>query len=170
MNITTASPSNSSLSALRGAVGEVVGVGDGVGGWDRLVWVWRVFWALDGLLALLWSIVERIASGEIVLEGVRAGEAVAMRGPLSDVAGSAVMRRVARGRTAPLRASRVRAVVPVCAVAGGRAVAGFDAASGWGLSSGGLVGAAPVLAVRVHHFSELAWDAGQSCVLIVPVC
>ena len=70
MNNTAALPPNLSLSALRGAVGGVLGAGDGLGCWDQVVWLWRIFWALDGLMATLWAIVYRLRAGEMALGGV----------------------------------------------------------------------------------------------------
>jgi len=143
-----------SLSALRGAVGGVVGAADDLGCWDRLVSIWRIFWALDGLIAVLWAIVHRLRSGEGLVVGAPSDER-----PV--VAGS--------------RLVRVRAVAGVRAVSGRRVLTGAVASVGRGgrlpIAWRGrvLVGVSPALAVRCRRFSELGWGSARNCALIVPV-
>ena len=143
-----------SLSALRGAVGGVVGAADDLGCWDRLVSIWRIFWALDGLIAVLWAIVHRLRSGEGLVVGAPSDER-----PV--VAGS--------------RPVRVRAVAGVRAVSGRRVLTGAVASVGRGgrlpIAWRGrvLVGESPVLAVRGRRFSELGLGSARNCVLIVPI-
>jgi len=150
-----------SLNALRGAVGGVVAASDDWNCWDRLVSIWRIFLALDGLIAVLWAIVHRLRAGdELVGEACSAGaasaERVAVAGPGS------VRRRVAAG---------------VRAVAGRRVLAGATASVGrvrryqrarvaFGRV---LAGVSPVLAVRCRRSSELGWVAARNCALIVPL-
>jgi len=144
-----------SLSALRGAVGEVVGAADEVGCWDRLVSIWRIFWALDGLIAVLWAIVDRLRAGDGLVGGACPAGTVLCRRP-----------------------GRVRAVAGVRAVSGRRVVTGAVASVGR-VRRGGralvawrgrvLVGESPVLAVRGRRFSELGLGSARNCVLIVPI-
>ena len=153
---------NLSLSALRGAVGEVVGAADDLGCWGRVVSIWRIFWALDRLMAVLWAIVDRLRAGETPLGlGCPAGAALGERPGVAE-----------------LRPVRLRAVAGVRAVSGRRVLTGAAAGgepcgawsqAGWGCRDRGLGGVSPVLAVRGRLFSELGWGASRSCVLIVPV-
>ena len=148
-----------SLNALRGAVGGVVGAADGLGCWDQVVSIWRIFWALDGLIAVLWAIVHRLRAGEVRLGGVcPAGAALGER-PV--VAGSGPVRR--------------RAVARVRAMAGRRVLTGAVASVGrvrrfaWvdrRRCDRGLGGVSPV---RCRLFSELGLAPSSICVLIVPV-
>ena len=157
MDNTVAAPPNLALNALRGAVGEVVGAADDLGCWDRLVSIWRIFWALDGLIAELWAIVHRLRSGEGLVVGAPSDER-----PV--VAGS--------------RPVRVRAVACVRAVSGRRVLTGAVASVGR-VRRGGraliawrgrvLVGVSPALAVRCRRFSELGWGSARNCALIVPI-
>jgi len=155
MNKTAGVSPSLSLSALRGALGEVVGAGD-VGCWDRVVSVWRIFCALDRLIAVLWGIVHRLRAGE-VLVGV-------------DCSAGAVV-------AAPVRR---RVVARVRAVAGRRVLTGAVASVGrvrryrrarvrWALRGRGLAWRAPGLAVRGHFSSEVGRGAGPNCVLIVTI-
>jgi len=164
MNNTAALPPNLSLSALRGAVGGVVGAADELGCWDRVVSIWRIFWALDGLIAVLWAIVHRLRAGDAVVGG-------------GCPAGAALGERAVVAGSGPVR---VRAVSGVRAVAGRRVLAGAVASVGrvrlgararvdWGRRGRVLVGVSPVLAVRGRWFSEFGWGVGRNCVLIVPV-
>ena len=147
-----------SLNALRGAVGGVVGAADGLGCWDRVVSIWRIFWALDGLIAVLWAIVHRLRAGEVRLGGVcPAGAALGER-PV--VAGSGPVRR--------------RAVARVRAMAGRRVLTGAVASVGrvrrfaWvdrRRCDPGLGGVSPV---RCRLFSELGWGSSRNCAPIVP--
>jgi hypothetical protein len=161
MNNTAVLSHDPSLSALRGAVGGVV---DAVGCWDRLVSVWRLFWALDGLMAVLWAIVDRL----------RAGNELVGRGYPAEVASGE------RPGVAVLRPVRLRAVAGVRAVAGRRVSTRAVASAGrvrrcerslvgWGWQGRVLVGISPVLAARCRWFSELGWGSSRTCVLIVPV-
>jgi hypothetical protein len=153
MDNTAAVSPDFSLSALRGAVGGVVGAADAVGCWDRLVSIWRIFWALDGLMAVLWAIVDRLRAGEMSLGlGCPAGA-------VSDE------RPVAAG----LRPVRLRAVAGVRAVAGRRVRRFSRPRVDWERQERVLGGVSAVLAVRCRWFSELGWGAARSCVLFVPV-
>jgi len=146
---------NLSLAALRGAVGDVVGVADEVGCWDRLVSIWRIFWALDALIAVLWAIVHRLRAGELVLGGECPAEAVS----------------VERGMVARFRPLRVRAVAGARAVASVgrvRVRVGVRVRVAWGRRGRELAWRAPVLGVRGRRFSELAVGASRIRVLIVP--
>jgi len=153
----------SSLRALRGAVGEVVGAGDAVGGWDRLVSLWRIFLALDRLIAVLWSIVDRLAEGEASLDGGCPAGAAAMLAERPDVAGFCLVRRGLRLRTAVLP------VVMRPVAAGVRAVAGAVAWPGTARRGRDMVRVSPDLAVRYQQLSELGWGTRRNCALIVPV-
>jgi hypothetical protein len=160
MNDTVAFSPNSSLTALRGAVGEVVGAGDAVGCWDRVVSLWRIFWALDGLIAVLWGIVDRLRAGEMVLEG---------RCPVGAVA---VLRE--RAGRAGCEPARVRAAVAgIRAVVGRRVLARPVVSVGrarvdLGSIEPGLVGMSPVLAILCWRFSNGGLDLSQNHVPIVP--
>jgi len=157
MNDNSAASPPLSLSALRGAVGEVVGGADDLGCWDRMVSIWRIFWALDGLMAALWAIVDRLRSGEGLVGGAPSDE---------------------RPVVAGLRPVRVRAVTGVRVVSGRRVLTGAVTSVGR-VRRGGrplvvwrsrvLTGVSPVLAVRCRRFSELGWGSAQNCALIVPI-
>jgi hypothetical protein len=160
MDNTSAVSPNLSLSALRGAVGGVVGAADDLGCWDRVVSIWRIFWALDGLMAVLWAIVDRLRAGEVSLGGGCPAGTMAVLGERPGIAG--------------LR--RVRAVAGVRAVSGRRVLAGAVASVGrvrrfsrarmeW--RGRVLVGISPVLAVRCRLFSELGWGLSRNCTLFV---
>jgi len=152
MKTTTAVSSLSSLSALRGAVGGVVDAADAEGWWDRLVWLWRILSALDGLMATLWAIVDRLRAGEIVPGGVCPAGTVAM-GARPVVAGSRPVRR--------------RVVADRCGVAvvpAERARPRME----WGWRDLGLVAMAPIAAARLRISSESGWRASRSCAIIVP--
>ena len=161
MNTAPACPSNSSLCALRGAVGEVVGAGGGFGDWDRLVWLWRIFWALDGLLALLWSIVDRIGSGEIVLVGLCPSAAMPVRGVVPGVAEPGVVRRAVRRRAVLVRA----ALAGVRVKTARRVLAGPVALRGGACGFGGIF---PILVVPLWGFSDFGRGAEQTHVQNVP--
>jgi hypothetical protein len=160
----TAAPSpNSSLNALRGAVGGVLGAAGAVGCWDQLVSIWRIFWALDGLIAVLWAIVDRLRAGdELVGGGCPAGAAWDER-PV--VAGSGPVRRRA---VAGVRAVSGRRVLTGAVASVGRVRRGARARVDWGRRGRVLGRISPVLAVRCRLFSELGWGASRNCVLIVP--
>ena len=171
MNKRVATPPHSSLTALRGAVGEVLGAGDAVGCWDRMVALWRIFLALDGLIAVLWGIVHRLRAGEMVLEERYPAGAVAVLGERPGRAGSGLVR---------LRSSRRRAAaVGVSVMAGSCGLMGPVGSVGWarvrfgrvacGRRDRGLAGMSPVLAVRGRRFSDLGWGGLRNCALIVPV-
>jgi len=138
-----------SLNALRGAVGGVVGAADDWGFWDRMVSIWRIFWALDGLMAALWAIVDRLRAGEVL--------------PGGDCPAGVVAERAVVAGLRP-----VRAVAGVRAVAARRVVTGAVASVGrvrryqrvrldWPRRGRDLVGRAPVLAVRGRRFLEIGW-------------
>jgi len=161
MNHTAATSPQLSLSALHGAVGDVVGVADGAGCWDRVVSIWRIFLALDGLMAALWAIVHRLRCGD----GLDAGDCVvaAVLDERPVVAGSGLVRR--------------RAVAGVRAVAGRRVLTGAVASVGrvrrfgrvgWRRRRRGRV-LRRVLAVRCRLISEPGVGLSRNCVLIVPV-
>ena len=114
MNSRVGASPHSSLCALRGAVGEVVGGGAVVRCWDRMVWLWRIFLALDGLIAMLWGMVDRLRAGDLVLDE-----------PLV-FAGSRPRRRRSR-----LRPSRLPSVRRRAAVVAARVVAGPRSWFGW---------------------------------------
>jgi len=181
---TTVSPSSSlSLSALRCAVGGVVGVVDAESAWDQLVWMWRVFWALDGFIALLRSIVERIASGEIVLDG-RPVEAVVAR---LGCAGSGWVRSVGVETTGRRRLPRGVPAAELCAagtlaaavagvrvavvgrVADGRSLVGLRSAGGVERRAGGGLLRSATVGLPTVIFSKRVLQRTQNCVLIVPV-
>lgn len=145
---------HSSLRALRGATSAVVGAGDTACCWDRMVALWRIFLALDGLMALLWSIVDQIAAGEIKLDGARRDKADVMRGERPVSAGPARVRPAAR-RPAPV------AGVGVTPISHGSA--------GWECRDRGFVRPFPVLAVGLRQFSDLGLDAVRNCVQIVTI-
>ena len=164
MDNTVAVSPNSSLSALRGAVGEVLGAADAVGCWDRLVLVWRLMWALDGLMAVLWAMVDRLRAGDgLVGLGCPAGVACDER-PVA--AGSGPVRRRA---VAVVRAVSGRRVLTGAVASVGRVRRGGRSVVAWSWPGLDLVGVSPVLAVRCPRFSELGWGSSRSCVLIVPV-
>ena len=154
MNKRVATPPHSSLTALRGAVGEIVGEADAAGGWDRLVSLWRIFWALDGLMALLWSIVDRIAAGEIALDGRCSAGAVVVSDERPAVAGvrRPSRRRLSRPRLAQLQVSQPRPAVSCVAVP--RVLVRPMASPGGARRS---VGMSPVLAVRGRWVLNLGW-------------
>ena len=164
MDNTAAVSPNLSLSALRGAVGGVVGAVDDLGCWDRAVSIWRIFWALDGLIAVLWAIVHRLRAGDgLVGGGFPAGAA---SGERSVVGG---LRPVRLRAVAGVRAVAARRVLTGAVASVGRVRRGGRSAMGWGWQGRVLVGESAVLAVRCRLFSELGWGAAQNCVLIVPV-
>ena len=160
MDNTVAAPPNLALNALRGAVGEVVGAADDLGCWDRLVSIWRIFWALDGLISVLWAIVHRLRAGEVPPDGDCLGRtclagAAAETGENLVVVGPGMVRRRA---AAGVRARPVASVGRVrryqrARVAFGRVLAGVS----------------PVLAVRCRRSSELGWVAARNCALIGPL-
>jgi len=158
MNKTAVSPSLS-LSALRGAVGGVMGAADEVGCWDRVVSIWRIFWALDRLMAVLWAIVDRLRAGEGCLAG-----AVGTERPLVAASGP-VRLLVARPRLVRRRA--VAAVRPVVTVGRGRRC--LRAPVDWGPLSRGLAWRAPDLAVWGLRFSAVGSGLTRNCVHFVPV-
>jgi hypothetical protein len=143
-----------SLRALRGAVGEVVG---GAGCWDRVVSIWRIFWALDGLISVLWGIVHRLRAGEML---------VGLDGPAEVVVAShqrpGRRRAVAGGMAMPGR----RVLTSVATSVGGmrRERPRVD----WDWRGRKMVVMPPVLAVRGARFSELGWGLSRNCILIVP--
>ena len=143
----------SSLNALRGAVGGVWGVADETGCWDRLVSIWRILWALDELMAVLWAIVFRLRAGDVALGVVCRAEVVC--------AGRVAVAGVRRVR---LRAGlrRIVAGVRPVAMAGRARVA-------WARQGRRLAWRAPDLGIRGRRFSELAMGASRSCVLNVPI-
>jgi len=162
MNRDAAISCDLSLTALRGAVGGVVGVGRAVDCWDQVVWLWRIFRQLDGLIALLWAMVHRIRAGELGVGGGCPAGAAAWGEP-AVVAGSrrARLRAVAGVRAMPGR--RGLAVASAGAARGGDWPAGFDwRGGGWGALP-------PVPAAWGLRFSDLGWDALQSCVLNVTI-
>ena len=162
MDNTAAVSPNLSLSALRGAVGGVVGAVDDLGCWDRAVSIWRIFWALDGLIAVLWAMVHRLRAGDVLVGGGCPAGAARDERPV--VAGSGPVRRraVACGRAVSGRRVLTGAVASVGRVRrGGRSLVAWRGRV--------LVGMSPVLAVRSRLFSELGWGSSRSCVLIVPV-
>ena len=163
MTDTVAFSPNSSLNALRGAVGGVVGAADGLGCWDRVVSIWRIFWALDGLIAVLWAIVHRIRAGEVPL-GLGCPAGAAALGEPPRVVGLRQVRAVAGVRAVAARRVLTGAVASV-----GRVRRGVRARVDWGRRGRVLVGVSPVLAVRGRWFSEFGWGVGRNCVLIVPV-
>jgi hypothetical protein len=164
MNNTAAISPNPSLTALRGAVGGVVGAADDLGSWDRMVSIWRIFWALDGLIAVLWAIVHRLRCGDgLIGGGCPAGAA---SGERLVVAGSGPVRRRAVGG--------VRAVADRCVSTGavasvGRVRRGGRSVMAWSWHGRVLVGESAVLARWCRLFSELGWGAARSCVHFVPV-
>ena len=148
-----------SLSALRGAVGEVVGGADEMGCWDRVVSVWRIFLALDGLIAVLWAIVHRIRDGEALAGGeCPAGAVVAASGPVR-------RRAVAGARAAVGRCVLTEVVASVGRVRRRAWVGGVR----WWAEAHPTCWLAPVLAVRGRRFSEIVWGSSRNCGLIVPV-
>ena len=175
MNITTASPPNSSLSALRGAVGEVVGDGDPRGCWGRVVLLWRIFRALDGLMALLWDIVQRIGAGEIKLDGCSAADVAVMPVPLVVVAGAGLERRGLALRPAVRLGSPVLAAAEMPALWREAGDCGRSTAGRWVLPGAGgwlgreLVGEPAGFGGRCLPVLELGWGGLENCVLIVPV-
>jgi len=162
MNQTVAPPLPLSLNALRDAVGGVVDAGDC---WDRLVCIWRIMRALDGLMAVLWAIVHRLRAGETPL-GVGC-PVVAARDERPVIAGSGPVRLRA---VAGVRAMPGRRVLTTATASAGRVQRGWWRRVDWGWRDRALAGTSPVLASRGRRFSESGWDASQSCVLIVPVC
>ena len=157
MNKTAAVSPLLSLRALRGAVGEVVGADD-VSCWDRVVSIWRIFWALDRLIAVLWAIVHRIRDGEVLAGGdCPAGAVVVAPGPVQ-------RRGVARIRAAVGRRVLTGAVASV-----GRVRRYRRARVDWGPLCREWGWQAPVLAVRGRFSSELGRVPSRNCVLIVPV-
>jgi hypothetical protein len=162
MDNTSAVSPNLSLSALRGAVGGVVGAADDLGCWDRVVSIWRIFLALDGLMAVLWAIVDRLRAGDGLLGGGCPDGAAAALGERPVVAGSGLMRAVAGVRAVSGRRVLAGAVVSVVRV---RRCA--RARVEW--RDRVLVGVSSVSAVRCRRFSELGWGAARNCVLFVPV-
>jgi hypothetical protein len=163
MNSTTALSPHLSLTALRGAVGGVVGAEDGGGCWDQLVWLWRIFSALDGLMAVLWALVHRIRADGVKLALVGPAVAEIVRREPSVVTG--VRRRaVAGGQAVPGRRVSSAVVALVRPVQWGARVP-VD----WGPRGRDLAWRAPVLAVRGSRFSKLGMGDAQNCALIVPV-
>jgi hypothetical protein len=161
---TSAPSQNSSLSALRGAVGGVLGAADDLGCWGRVVSIWRIFWALDGLMAVLWAIVDRLRAGDgLVGLGCHAG---AVSDERLVVAG---LRPVRRRAVAGVRAVVGRRVLTGAVASVGRVRRGERSLVGWGWRGRVLVGISPVLAARCRWFSELGWGDARRCVLIVPV-
>jgi hypothetical protein len=165
MNTAAAISPNSSLNALRGAVGGVVGAAEDGDCWDRLVWLWRILSALDGLMATLWAIVYRLRAGEIALGGVCPAGAMAL-GARPVVAASRLARVRARTgvRTMPDR----RGLTGAMALAGGEP-RGARPLMEWGWRDRGLVALSPVQGGRWRMFSESGWGASRSCDLIVPI-
>jgi hypothetical protein len=160
MDRTVSLPRNSSLDALRGAVGEVVG--DGVGRWDRMLSLWRIFTALDALMAVLWGIVHRIAAGEIEVDGHEPVGAVAVRGMRPGVAGPVRVR---------IWTSRLRPGVSGIAVVAERRGTTADGASGAGvLWDVGSAETPSMLADEVPRFSNRRLGALENCAHFVPVC
>lgn len=165
MNTRVAVPPNSSLSALRGAVSELVGAGDAVDGWNRLVSLWRIYRALDRLIAVLWSIVHRIAASEMPLDGRSPVVAVACERPI--MAGSGLGRRATRRRPARLRTVLPRATVAcVPAIVGRRVPVERVASPG---RAHRLDRVSSVVAVRCRPFLDLARAPLRNCAVIVPV-
>ena len=141
MNRTAVSPSLS-LSALRGAVGGVVGAADELGCWDRVVSIWRIFWALDRLIAVLWAIVERLRADD----GCSAGAERSLIAVSGSVRVLVVRRRSGRRRA-------VATVRPVASV--GRVRRCLRAPVDWGLLGRGLAWRAPDLVFRGRRFLEV---------------
>ena len=163
MDNTAAAFPNSSLSALRGAVGGVVDAVDAVGWWDQLVWLWRIMSALDGLMVTLWAIVHRLRADGELLGGVCPAGAMAL-GERAAVAGSGRRRAGAGVRAMPGRRVLTGAVAP----AGGVRL-GARPLMEWGWQDRVSVGLSPVQGGRWRMFSESGWGASRSCDLIVPV-
>lgn len=150
-----------------------MGVVDSESAWDQLVWMWRVFWALDGFIALLRSIVERIASGEIVLDGRPVEAVVAQLGCAGSGWGRSVgvettgRRRLPRGVPAAAVAG-VRVAV-VGRVADGRSLVGLRSAGGVERRAGGGLLRSAAVGLPTVIFSKRVLERTQNCVLIVPV-
>jgi hypothetical protein len=165
MNTAAAISPNSSLNALRGAVGGVVGAAEDGDCWDRLVWLWRILSALDGLMVTLWEIVYRLRAGEIALGGVCPAGAMAL-GTRPVVAASRLAR--VRARTGVRAMPDRRGLTGAMAPAGGEP-RGARPLMEWGWRDRGLVALSPVQGGRWRMFSEPGWGASRSCDLIVPV-
>ena len=164
-----------SLTALRGAVGEVVGVGRAGDCWDQIVGLWRIFQQLDRLMALLWTMIHRIRAGEHGVAGV-CPAAAAIGCARVVVAGSGLgrLRAVAGDRAMPGRPGLMGAV----ASAGeGRLVdlGSWDCGlpdRGWpdpGCQARCWGELPPMSGGGWRRFSESGWGGARSCVLIVPV-
>jgi len=160
MNIGSAPPLNLSLDALRGAVGEVVG---GEGCWDRVVSIWRIFWALDRLIAVLWGIVHRLRADGMPVGLVEPAGAARDERPVV-----ARVRRVrAVGCVRTVAARRVL-MLAVGKADGMRRVARPGADVGWFGSNLGRESA--VLGFGWRGFYRVGVVTSRNCVLIVPVC
>ena len=128
MDSTTAVSPHSSLTALRGAVGGVMRAGDALGRWDRMVSLWHIFCALDALMAVLWSFVQRVRTGEMPIDGPRCAGALGCE--RQGAARSGLARVASRQRTPLRRPSGLRTMRLTPAVSGIGAMVGWDAISG----------------------------------------
>jgi hypothetical protein len=166
MNRTPLPAHHSGLSALRGAVDGIVGATDAVGTWDRLVWVWRILCALDGLIATLWGIVRQLREGQMAL-GAIGGSAMMVRVDMPVVARSERrLRRVVAGvHAVPERPGLTRVVAAARRVPG-PVLPQWD--WGWrGRAEGGL---APVVAAGCLSAAKFRWGVTENCALLVPGC
>jgi hypothetical protein len=161
MNDNSAVSPNLSLSALRGAVGGVFEMADDLGRWDRLVGIWRIFLALDGLIGVLWAIVHRLRGGGGLFVGSFSARAARAERLVVAGSGPVRLRAVAGVRTMAGRRVLTEAVASV-----GRVRRSSRARVDWGP---GVAGVSPVLAIRRRRFSELGWSSSWSCVLIVTI-
>ena len=156
-NTSAVSP-NSSLSALRGAVGGVLGAADDLGCWDRVVSIWRIFLALDRLIAVLWAIVERLRAKVDLAGGV--GPAKVAPSGRPQVGGSRPKRVRALSGRRPSTAVvvSVRRILPSHRPPVGCAWPGCD-----------LGGISSVPAIQSLLFSELGWAAARDCAVFVTI-
>jgi hypothetical protein len=169
MNRDSSFPPNSSLNALRGAVGGVVGAADTVGCWDQMVWLWRIFLQLDRLMAVLWAMIHRMRAGETWAGGVcPAGAVVLGARPVVAGSGSARRRGVARVLMMPERRVVAAAVDSAGEIRRGARLADSGWRD-WGCRGRVLGAMSSMSAVRGSRFSESGWGGSRSCVLIVPV-
>ena len=153
MNDTVTSPPNPSLTALRGAVGGFVGSADDGGCWKRVVSIWRIFLALDRLIAVLWAIVERLRAGDGLVDGVRPAKVAPSEAP-----------RVGELRPIRARAVTVRCVPTAMVVSVGRVLPDHRPPVAWVWPGSDRVGILPVLSVRSRLILELWWAAAHKCV------
>ena len=163
MDNTVAAPPNLALNALRGAVGEVVGAADDLGCWDRLVSIWRIFWALDGLISVLCAIVHRLRAGEVPPDGDCLGR-TCLAGTAAETGENLVVVGPGMVRRRPAAGVRARPVASVGRVRRcGRPVVE------WGWRGPGLGGISPVLAVRCRLVSKLGRRLSRNRAQIVPI-